>query len=212
MEHFSITLLIIVLTCITSFMAFNNPVLRGAALFYPFAMHNRGEWHRYLTSGFIHADFLHLAVNMYVLYSFGTVLEKVYLPIIFEDFALLVYIGIYFLGMIISDVPSYYKHRRDATYRGLGASGAVSAVLFSCILIGPFNGGIGLLFIPGLTISPLIFGILYLAYSVYMGRLGRDNVNHDAHFYGAVFGFIFPGILKPELFILLFEQIKAQLG
>lgn len=211
MENFSLTLLIIILTCITSFMAFNNAALRGSALFYPFAMANRGEWYRFLTSGFIHADFLHLGVNMYVLYSFGLILEKMYLPLYFGDTANLVYVGIYFLGMVVADIPSYIKHRRDATYRGLGASGAVAAVLFATILIGPFNGEIGLLFIPGLGIPPIVFGILYLFYSAYMGRAGRDNVNHDAHFYGAVFGFIFPGIFKPELFLFLIEQIKLQL-
>lgn len=212
MESLSITLLIIILTVISSIMAFNNNVIRGAALFYPFAMHNRGEWHRFLTSGFIHADFLHLAVNMYVLYSFGTVLELAYLPVFFGDYAKILYVGIYILGMIAADIPSYFKHRHDATYRGLGASGAVAAVLFACILMGPFNGSIGLLFIPGVGIPPLVFGLLYLAYSAYMGRAGRDNINHDAHFYGAVFGLIFPGLFKPELFLLLIEQIKMKIS
>lgn len=211
MEAFTITLLIIILTVITSFMAFNNPVMRGAALFYPYAIRERGEWHRFLTSGFIHADFLHLAVNMYVLWSFGSVLERYYLPAFFGGYAKLVYTGIYVLGLIVSDLPSYFKHRYDGTYRGLGASGAVAAVLFACILIGPFNGSIGLLFIPGLGIPPLVFGILYLLYSAYMARAGRDNINHDAHFYGAVFGFIFPGIWRPELFTSLLDQIQAQL-
>lgn len=210
MENFSITLLIIILTAITSFMAFNNPLIKGTALFYPFAIRERGEWYRFVTSGFIHADFLHLGVNMFVLYSFGEALEKYYLPAIFGEYAKLMYVAIYILGMILSDVPSYFKHRHDATYRGLGASGAVAAVLFACILIGPFNGEIRLLLIP-IGIPPIVFGILYMLYSYYMGRRGGDNVNHDAHLYGALFGFIFPGIFKPELFTLLIDQIQMKL-
>ncbi len=211
MESLSITLLIIVLTAITSFMAFNNRVIRGAALFYPHAIHARGEWYRFITSGFIHADFLHLAVNMYVLYSFGTVLEKYYLPAFFGTYANLMYVGLYILGMIVADVPTYIKQRHNATYLGLGASGAVAAILFACILFGPFTGEIGLLFIPGVGIPPIVFGIIYLAYSAYMSRMANDHINHDAHFYGAIFGFIFPGLFKPDLFISLWTSIQQTL-
>lgn len=210
MDFFSITLLIIVLTVITSLLAFNNSAITGSALFYPFAIRERNEWYRFITSGFIHADFLHLGVNMFVLYMFGETLEKYYLPAIFGSSANFIYVGIYLIGMIVSDIPSYFKHRHDATYRGLGASGAVAAILFATILIGPFNGSISLMLIP-IPMPPIVFGILYLVYSAYMGRAGRDNINHDAHLFGALFGFIFPGLLKPELFILLIDQIKDKL-
>ncbi len=175
MENFSITILIIILTAITSIMAFNNPAMKGTALFYPFAMRERNEWFRFITSGFIHADFLHLGVNMFVLYSFGTTLEKFYLPEIFGASANLMYVAIYILGMILSDVPSYFKHRHDATYRGLGASGAVAAVLFACILIGPFNGGIGFFFIPTLSVPPIVFGVLYIVCLLYTSPSPRDR-------------------------------------
>ncbi|MFI5170799.1 MAG: rhomboid family intramembrane serine protease [Chitinophagales bacterium] len=210
MEGFSVTLLIIILTAITSILAFGNPAIRGTALFYPYAIRERNEWFRFITSGFIHADFLHLAVNMFVLYMFGETLEKIYLPAFFGSSAKLVYIAIYLLGMVVSDIPSYFKHRHDPTYRGLGASGAVAAVLFAVILIGPFTGAISLMLIP-IPMPPIVFGVLYLIYSAYMGKAGKDNVNHDAHFYGALFGFIFPGILKPELFTLLIDQIQNKL-
>ena len=210
MENLSITIIIIILTAITSLMAFNNPAIRGTALFYPYAIRERNEWFRFITSGLIHADFLHLAVNMFVLYMFGGLLEKTYLPAVFGSSAKIIYVIIYILGMIVSDIPSYFKHRHDATYRGLGASGAVAAVLFSAILIGPFNGSIYLMLIP-IPLPPIIFGVLYLVYSAYMARAGRDNVNHDAHFYGALFGFFFPVILKPELFTSLINQIQDKL-
>ncbi len=86
----------------------------------------------------------------------------------------------------------------------------MAAVLFATILIGPFNGSISLMLIP-IPMPPIVFGVLYLVYSVYMGRAGRDNINHDAHLYGAAFGFIFPGLLKPELFSMLLYQIQEKL-
>ncbi|HMZ88620.1 MAG TPA: rhomboid family intramembrane serine protease, partial [Chitinophagales bacterium] len=142
--------------------------------------------------------------------SFGSILEERLLPLVFQGYGRIVYVGIYLLGMIVSDVPSYFKHRTDATYRGLGASGAVAAVVFASILISPFDGEIGFFLIPGLHVKPFVFGIIYLIYSAYMGRRGGDNVNHDAHFYGALFGLIFPGLIKPELFISLYHQILQQ--
>jgi membrane associated rhomboid family serine protease len=210
MENFSITLLLIVLTCITSIMALKNNLIKGAALFYPYAMRRRNEWYRFITSGFIHADYMHLAVNMFVLYSFGVFLEKSMLDFYFGEMAGLVFVAIYLLGMIVSDIPTYLKHKNDPSYRGLGASGAVAAVLFSFILLSPIENRIQFMFVPGAGIPPALFGLLYLLYSVYMSRNSRDNVNHDAHFYGALFGFVFTGLLKPELFINFVEQVKLQ--
>ena len=112
--------------------------------------------------------------------------------------------------MIVSDIPTYLKHKNDPSYRGLGASGAVAAVLFSFILLSPIENRIQFMFVPGAGIPPALFGLLYLLYSVYMSRNSRDNVNHDAHFYGALFGFVFTGLLKPELFINFVEQVKLQ--
>ncbi|HAE13028.1 MAG: rhomboid family intramembrane serine protease [Chitinophagales bacterium] len=207
----SLTIIIIALTVITSMMAFNNPVMKGSALFYPHAISARGEWYRFLTSGFIHADWMHLLVNMYVLYIFGDILEHYLLPLYFHQKTRLVYLAIYLGGMIVSDIPSYFKHRHDSLYRALGASGAVSSIVFAGILINPWQGGIGLLFLPGITLPPVVFGGLYLLYSAIMARRQSDNVNHDAHFYGALFGLILPGILQPEIFTSFFYQIMNRL-
>ena len=213
MDQPIITFLIIGLTSISSIMAFSNPAMMGSSLFYPFAIRERREWYRFLTSGFIHADFLHLFVNMYVLYSFGSILEQVYLPFLLNDKARLAYVLLYVVALVVSDIPSYFKHRYDATYRGLGASGAVAAVVFACIMIDPWPGGgqgIYLFFIP-VAIPPIIFGLVYLAYSAYMGKFGKDNVNHDAHFYGSVVGLLFPLLFEPGLFNSMIQQIKDKL-
>ncbi len=213
MDQPYITFLIIGLTSISSIMAFNNPAMMGSALFFPFAIRERREWHRFITSGFVHADFMHLLVNMFVLYSFGKILELYYFPALFHDMARIAFVALYVLALIISDIPSYFKHRFDATYRGLGASGAVAAIVFACILIEPWPGegrGIYLFLIP-VAIPPIIFGVVYLIYSAYMGKYGKDNVNHDAHFYGSVVGFAFPLLFKPELFMALINQIKDKI-
>lgn len=211
MENISFTIIIIILTALTSIMAFNNPVMKGASLFYPYLMRKQGEWHRFITSGFIHADWLHLAVNMYVLYIFGDILEKYLLPVYFHQKARLIFLIIYMGGMIVADIPSFFKHQHNPGFRSLGASGAVSAIVFAGIIINPWQGGIGLLFLPGITLPPVVFGVLYLIYTAYMSRRQIDNVNHDAHLYGALFGFLLPGILKPEIFKIFFEQIMLRI-
>ncbi len=206
----SITLLIIILTGITSVMAFNNPVMKGQALFYPYAIRERNEWYRFLTSGFIHADWLHLIVNMYVLYIFGDLLEEYMIPAYFGAKARLVYLSLYIGGMIIADIPSYFKHRNNTMFRSLGASGAVSAIVFASIVINPWQGGIGLLFIP-ITLPPVIFGVLYLIYTVYMSQRQADNINHDAHLFGAVFGLVLPCLLDIRIFQSFVDQLSSRI-
>jgi membrane associated rhomboid family serine protease len=179
-------------------------------LFSPYAIHKNGEWHRFITGGFIHADYMHLAVNMYVLYIFGEILEMYMLPIFFGKLSKLVFVALYVLGIIVSDIPSYFKHRNNSSFLALGASGAVSSIVFASILLNPWEGGIGLLFIP-VFLPPVVFGGLYLLYSYIMSRRGRDHINHDAHFYGALFGLIFPGLIKPVIFSIFFQQITGNL-
>jgi membrane associated rhomboid family serine protease len=206
----SITLLIMILTAVTSIMAFNNPAMKGQALFYPYAIQARNEWYRFLTSGFIHADWLHLIVNMYVLYIFGKLLEDYFLPAYFVEKGRLVYLLLYIGGMVAADLPSYFKHRNNAMFRSLGASGAVSAIVFASIVINPWQGGIGLLFLP-ITLPPIIFGVLYLIYTVYMSQRQSDNINHDAHLFGAVFGLVIPCLLDFRIFQSFIDQLSSRL-
>ncbi|MFN3939905.1 MAG: rhomboid family intramembrane serine protease, partial [Chitinophagales bacterium] len=194
------------MTGITSIMAFSNPAMKGASLFYPHLMQKSGEWHRFFTSGFIHADWLHLVVNMYVLYIFGDILELFLLPAYFNEKSRLVFLLLYLGGMLFSDLPSYAKQRNNPMFRSLGASGAVSSIVFACILMNPWQGGIGFIFLPGISVPPVIFGALYLIYTAYMSHRQMDNINHDAHFYGALFGLLLPGVLKPEIFTIFIDQ------
>ena len=146
---------------------------------YPPAI-NRGQYYRLLTSGFIHADFMHLIFNMLTLWFFGKVLEERYF-MYFGKFTFLIF---YLAAITLSDLPSYIKHKNNSSYASLGASGGVSAILFAYIILAPWST-IYLFFLP---VPAIVFGVVYLVYSQYMARKGGDNINHDAHFWGAVIG------------------------
>ncbi|HEX5001463.1 MAG TPA: rhomboid family intramembrane serine protease [Bacteroidia bacterium] len=201
----SITEILVGVTCIISIAAFYNRDIMHRMIFNPYMISERKQWYRFFSSGFIHSDWIHLFVNMIVLWSFGQVVEEYY-QIVFEEKATFYYLLLYFGGMLISITPSYKRNMHNAGYNALGASGAVSSVLFAAILFQPLQkiylyGIIGL---PG-----ILLGAAYLVYSYYMNKKGNDNVNHDAHFWGAVFGMLFTVLLKPTLFIYFLDQLTS---
>lgn len=186
----SITLIIVIITCIISISAFNSEKIKNDLIFYPPSI-NRGQFYRFITHGLIHADPMHLAFNMVALYSFGEIVEQVFAyPAVFGEKGKFVYLLLYFSALIIASVPDYIKHRTNFYYRSLGASGAVSAVIFASILFNP-KGGIGLMFIPGLNIPGYIFGIIYLIISSVLAKRAQDNIGHSAHITGAIYGLLF---------------------
>ncbi|MBS1586609.1 MAG: rhomboid family intramembrane serine protease [Bacteroidetes bacterium] len=199
----SYTIILIIITCIISVIAFSNDELKDRLILWPKRMDRPEEYYRFLSSGFIHADIMHLAVNMWVLYSFGSISEE-WFAAIGMRFA---YVVLYLLAIVVASVPSFMKHKNNAYYRSLGASGGVAAILFSSVYFNPWSGGIGLLFVPGITIKPIIFAILYLAYSAYMDRRGGTNINHGAHFWGSVFGFVFTLLVEPTHGQMFIQQI-----
>ncbi len=205
MEYPLITYVIIGITVFTSYRAFNDGLLKQKMLFNPYLVSKDKDYMRALTSGLIHADFTHLLVNMWVLYIFGSTVEG-YFQILFGMLGGFLYVLLYVLGILISHIPSYLRHRDSPHYNSLGASGAVCAVLFAAILFDPIRG-IGLIFTP-IYIPGFLFGVLYLMYSQYMQKRGVGNIAHDAHFMGAIFGFIFTGLLKPLLFANFFYKIS----
>ncbi len=193
-----ITIIIVVITAIVSIICFSRDDLFRKFDFTPYYIIRQKEWYRFISHGFVHADWVHLIVNMLVFFSFGTHVEHIFKSlenqgILFS--APLGYIILYFGGMIIASLSTFFKHRDDAGYASVGASGAVSAVLFTSIFFSPLDK---ILFYGIIPMPGFVFGILYLVYSTYMGRSGRGNVNHDAHLWGAVFGIVFPLIINPH--------------
>ncbi|NCI46443.1 rhomboid family intramembrane serine protease [Sediminibacterium sp. WSJ-3] len=189
----SVTLVILLLTCVISFTAFSNEKIINDLIFDPVAITNRNQWYRFITCGFIHADFLHLAFNMYTFYLFGGIVEGAFEDIFLEKGRALYAVG-YVLALIVCLLPTYFQHKDNYHYRSLGASGAVSAVIFMGIFLHP-TMGMGIFPIP-FRMPAFIFGPLYLIISAYLAKKGHGNINHSAHIWGAVFGVVYLVIIS----------------
>lgn len=206
MISFTITLIIIVITCIVSFAALNSEKLTEDLLFWPVQIQTNKQYYRYISYGLIHADLMHLVFNMLALYSFGDHIERALFSSseLFGQYGRLFFLVLYITAIIISPIPDYYMNRNNPAYRALGASGAVSAVVFAGIMLQP-KIGISLFFLP--AIPGYIFGVLFLALSAYLGKKGNSNIGHGAHFTGAVYGLLFT-IITTKVFAN-FDAVKA---
>ena len=184
----TITIIILLITCVISFTAFSNEKITSDLIFYPPAIARDKQWYRFITSGFIHADILHLAFNMYTFYLFGDFVERGFGQI-FGSSGRVFYGVLYLTALVVCLLPTYMRHKEDYYYRSLGASGAVSAVIFVGIFLTP-TMGMGLFPIP-FNIPAFIFGPLYLIASAYLSKKGQGNINHSAHIWGALYGIVF---------------------
>ncbi len=191
---------------IFSIIGFSNNNMLTKTIGWPYYEKRNKEYYRFVTSGFLHADWMHLIFNMFTLFFFGRNIE-----FIFSAAGIggsISYLALYFLGMIAADIPSYLKHNNDPNYRSLGASGAVSAVVFASIIFSPWTK----IYIYGIGISAALYAILYVVYCIYMGKRNTDNVNHDAHLWGSVFGLVFTLllilVLRSDFFPYILEDLK----
>lgn len=195
--------IIIGVTAIVSVMAFSRAELIFRYDFNPYQIIHRGQWYRIITHAFVHANWAHLIINMLVLYSFGDALVY-YFSARMGGNPVWYVIGLYLGGVVVSSIYTLYKERDNYNYSAVGASGAVSAVVFACILFNPLSK---IYFFAILPMPGIVFGIAYLVYEHYMSRRGLDNIGHDAHFYGALFGFVYPLLFRPDLLLYFFKQI-----
>ena len=189
------TTIILVITVLISWSAFSNARLFEMLLFDPYRIRTGNEWYRFVTHAVVHSDVPHLVVNMFVLFAFGQNVQLLYGALVGPT-AVWAFIALYLGGAIISSLPSMFKHMATPGYRAVGASGAVSAVLFAQILLLP-TAPVRVLFVP-IDLPSWVFGALYLFYSWYMDKRGGDNVAHDAHLHGALFGLAFTAFLAPQ--------------
>jgi membrane associated rhomboid family serine protease len=204
----SLTIILIAVTALVSVLCFNNTELFDKLKFNAYDVKHSNQWYRFFSYGFVHAGWVHLFINMLVLYSFGGIVET-YFRYFFPQKYLLYYLLLFIGGLILSIIPAFGKHKNDVFYNAVGASGAVAAVIFSSIILYP-TGKIGFFFIPIGIPSP-VFGILYIAYEWYMSKRAKDNIGHDAHLWGAVFGIIFTIAIKPKFFLFFLEQIGIRI-
>ncbi|UII34378.1 rhomboid family intramembrane serine protease [Fulvivirga ulvae] len=200
----SVTLILVIITVLTSLYAWNNQDILRKWIFNPYSVNEYKQYYRFITSGFIHNDFIHLLFNMLVLWMFGEQVEYVFAAI-YGTLGKFIFVALYILGIIVSDIPTYLKHKNHAYYNALGASGGVASVLFSFILFAPAQKLYlyGLIGLPGIA-----WAALYILYSVYMGKRAGDNINHDAHLYGSLFGVVFTILVYPKIIPHFIDQLS----
>lgn len=202
--EFSVTLIIIIISGITSYRAFTDVGLVSKFKHDPYREAHNKEYYRFVTSGFIHGGWAHLIINMYVLYEFGTIVESLFDNIFGAILGKVYFLILYFGTLIISDIPTYLKHKNNPGYGSIGASGAVSGILFSYVLFTPWSW-LGLMFI--IPIPAIVFAVLYLIYSSWAVKNTRSRIDHSAHFMGAIAGMIITIIIFPQIINIFLTEI-----
>ena len=192
-------LAIIAATCIVSFLAFNNARLAEGLILWPPAINRDRQYYRLVSYGLIHASPAHLLFNMITLYFFGTYMEPAYTHYLGD----LGFAGFYAGGLIVSILPTYLANRDNPRCRSLGASGAVSAVLFAFILVQPWST----IYVYVVPVPAIVYAILYIVYSIYMDKRSADNINHSAHLWGAAYGVAFTLLMEPSLFSRFLDKL-----
>jgi membrane associated rhomboid family serine protease len=200
----SITILLLCVTVAISFYSFNKPEVLGRLMMNPQQITTKGQYYRFISSGFIHKDHMHLLWNMFSFYFFGAAVERDF-AILFGEAGTYYFIILYLTAIILSDLPTYFKERTNANYNSLGASGGVGSVIFVFIILEPLQS---ICFYIAFCMPGFIFGIGYMVYSYYQGRKSNDNINHDAHLYGAVYGLLFCVAIYPASLVLFIEQVR----
>jgi len=185
--------------------AFNHEGILRGFMMNPYMITSRNQYYRFLTSGFIHRDHMHLLFNMFSFYFFGGAIEQVF-KVLFGEWGGVYFILLYLAAIVVSDLPTYLKHRNNPGYNSLGASGGVSAVIFAFIILLPLEK---ICIYIAFCMPGFILGTLYVVFSYYQGRKANDGINHDAHLYGAVFGMIYCIILYPESLPNFIQQVMS---
>lgn len=209
---FSIAVALLIFTVVVSIVGFQNDEIQRRMMLNPYETMRKKQFHRLLTSGFVHGGWMHLGFNMLTFFFFAPVVEETFLMHFRSSgfgLAFAAFIGVYLGGIIISDIPTLMKFKDQPNYNSLGASGGVSAVVFASILFNPVSNIClyGILCLPG-----FILGIIYVGYSYYMDKKAESNINHSAHLYGALYGIAFCLLIRPKWFSEFLFQIQGWIG
>lgn len=194
-----ITYTLLAVIIIFSVYSFNDKKAMNKYLFHPYSIHHNKEHYRFLTHAFIHGDFIHLAFNCLALFSFGQSIEDYYFPVLFgEKLGKLYYLILFTGGIYAASLTEYIRNKNNPAYSSLGASGAISSIMFCWIMLSPM-GTIGLFFIPmyGWIAGILLLGVSYFLIKKKKSGSYNDNISHESHFWGAIFGIGFILIVKP---------------
>jgi len=208
MTSITLTTGIIAITSVISWFAASKPIVLQRLMMNPYRITRNNEYYRFVTSGLIHANFSHLLWNMFSLYFFGNVVEQ-YFTFIFGEASPYIFVGFYVLAIVVSDLPTYFKNRNHPAYNSLGASGGVAAVIFASVLFQPLEK---ICFYFVFCLPGFILAMGYVVYSYYSGKKSNDNINHDAHLYGALFGVLFCAVTDPSSVPLFIHQVSQWKG
>lgn len=200
----SITVILIGIIVVISFYAFNRPELLKQLMLNPYLIKTKGQYYRFIASGFIHKDHSHLLWNMFSFYFFGTAVEY-YFDSLFGQAGAYYFVALFLTAIVVSDIPTYLKQKSNPNYNALGASGGIGAVIFVFILLQPLQS-ICLYF--ALCMPGFVFGAGYMAYTYYQGKKSTDNISHDAHLYGAAYGLLFCVAVYPTSLISFYQQVS----
>ena len=191
----SLTLILLIFTVGISALALNDPTYFYKLSHHPFTEVRQKEYYRWITSGFIHNDYMHLGINMFVFYQFGGIVERVFTSVYGDLTGRILYLALYIGAIVAGSIPTYFKHQNNESYAAVGASGGVAGIMFAYALFSPTSQILLYGIIPLYSIA---WAVLYLVYEQWAGRRGGDNIGHDAHFYGAIFGFIATAVMSPR--------------
>lgn len=201
----TISYILIAITLVASFYAWNNHNIFHKWIFNPYQVSEKNEYYRFITSGFIHSGYMHLFFNLFTFYFFSRAIESTFVQLFGPILGIVYFLILYLVGIVVSDIPTYLRHKHNPGYNSLGASGGVSSVVFSYILFFPTENLYLFAFLP---IPGFILGILFIIYSYFKGNSTGDNINHDAHLYGALFGLVFTIILEPGVINTFIAQLS----
>ncbi|MCK5537384.1 MAG: rhomboid family intramembrane serine protease [Bacteroidales bacterium] len=198
------TYLIIGFTSLISYQAFKNKELFNKFMFNAYMVYHKRDFKRLISHGFLHADWTHLIFNMLTLFFFGDHVENTLIAY-YGSMGSVFYLILYLTAIPLASLMSLFKHKDMHSYNSVGASGAVSAVLFAAIMFNP-TMKIMLIILP-IPMPAWVFGLAYLGYSHYMSKQNSDNINHDAHFIGSIYGLLFPALLNINFAVMFVNQL-----
>ena len=198
-----ITYVIMIVIALVTYAAWKRPELHKKLMLNPYQTIRTKQYYRLLTSGFVHNNSMHLFLNLLTLYFFGLAIEQIF-NAYFQETGQILYVFLFLSAIIIANIPTTLKQRNNPNYNSLGASGGVAALVLAFILFDPMRN---LCLYFAICLPGYILGALFIVYSIYMSKRNSDNVNHDAHLYGALYGLLFTLVIRPSTISTFIEAI-----
>jgi len=198
-----VTYILMAVIGLVTYFAWERPEWHRRLMLNPYTVVHEKKYYQLITSGFVHNNGIHLLLNLFTLYFFGLAIEQIFYSY-FGELGLVLYILLFITAVIVANIPTTIKHKNNYNYNSLGASGGVSALVMAFILFDPIRD---LCLYAIICLPGYILGGLFIVYSIIMSKRNTDNINHDAHLFGAIYGVIFTLLLRPSTFSYFIEAI-----